>query len=72
MLSSDYVMPLLCFIVGNYEIYQSELEVQKLDTMYHSAEFTLCNKLLERLKIPTTSRKQFHLEIKWMRFWYTL
>ena len=35
--------------------------------MYQSVlyyvEFTLCNKLLERLKILSTNRKQFHLAL---------
>ena len=38
MLSSDYIMPLLCFIVDNYEIYHSESEVHKLDTRHHVPE----------------------------------
>lgn len=37
------------------------------DTVYQSvlyyAEFTLCNKLLERVKIFYTNRKQFHLAL---------
>jgi len=61
-------MPLLCLIIDNCEIYQSESEVHKPDTMYQSvlyyAEFTLFNKLLERLKIfATTPGKHFQLAL---------
>jgi len=41
MHSSEYVMPLLCFIVSNYEIHQSESEVHKLDTRRRVPECSL-------------------------------